>query len=46
MTRTGAGGGAAVRTAGATVLPLALAQFIASYAASNMNVGSARSPTT
>src|SRR3954464_14725908 len=38
MTRTGAGGGAAVRTAGAVVLPLALAQFIASYAASNMNV--------
>jgi MFS family permease len=38
MTRTGAGGSAAVRTAGAIVLPLALAQFIASYAASNMNV--------
>jgi MFS family permease len=38
MTRTGAGGGAAVATAGAVVLPLALAQFIASYAASNMNV--------
>jgi MFS family permease len=38
MTRTGAGDGAAVRTAGAVVLPLALAQFIASYAASNMNV--------
>src|SRR3954464_13479916 len=38
MTRTGAGDGAAVRTAGAIVLPLALAQFIASYAASNMNV--------
>jgi MFS family permease len=37
MTRTGAGG-AAVATAGAVVLPLALAQFIASYAASNMNV--------
>jgi MFS family permease len=37
MTRTGAGG-AAVATAGAIVLPLALAQFIASYAASNMNV--------
>jgi len=36
MTRTG--GGAAVATAGAVVLPLALAQFIASYAASNMNV--------
>jgi MFS family permease len=38
MTRTGTGGGAAVATAGAVVLPLALAQFIASYAASNMNV--------
>jgi MFS family permease len=39
MTRTGAGGTAAVATAGAAVvLPLALAQFIASYAASNMNV--------
>jgi MFS family permease len=38
MTRTGAGGGAAVTSAGAVVLPLALAQFIASYAASNMNV--------
>src|SRR3954471_3058607 len=38
MTRTGAGSGAAVATAGAVVLPLALAQFIASYAASNMNV--------
>src|SRR6478672_11241607 len=38
MTRTGAGSGAAVATAGAAVLPLALAQFIASYAASNMNV--------
>src|SRR4051812_33411103 len=38
MTRTGAGGGAAVATAGVVVLPLALAQFIASYAASNMNV--------
>src|SRR5688500_3352273 len=37
MTRTGAGGGA-VATAGTVVLPLALAQFIASYAASNMNV--------
>ncbi|MGY1660897.1 MFS transporter [Geodermatophilus sp. SYSU D00705] len=36
MTRTGAG--AATTTAGAVVLPLALAQFIASYAASNMNV--------
>jgi MFS family permease len=38
MTRTGAGGGAGLATAGAVVLPLALAQFIASYAASNMNV--------
>ncbi|NYJ07541.1 MFS transporter [Petropleomorpha daqingensis] len=38
MTRTGAGSGSAVTTAGAVVLPLALAQFIASYAASNMNV--------
>src|SRR6187397_1819461 len=38
MTRTGAGRGAAVANAGAVVLPLALAQFIASYAASNMNV--------
>jgi MFS family permease len=38
MTRTGTGSGAAVATAGAVVLPLALAQFIASYAASNMNV--------
>src|SRR3954468_21027229 len=38
MTRTGPGGGAAVARAGAVVLPLALAQFIASYAASNMNV--------
>src|SRR4051794_1408522 len=37
MTRTGAPGGTAV-AAGAIVLPLALAQFIASYAASNMNV--------
>src|SRR5215217_1296141 len=37
MTRTGAGG-SAVATAGSVVLPLALAQFIASYAASNMNV--------
>ena len=40
MTRTGAGNGAAVATAGAIVLPLALAQFIASYAGSNMNVAS------
>jgi MFS family permease len=38
MTRTGSTGGAAAMTAGAVVLPLALAQFIASYAASNMNV--------
>ncbi|WP_116450384.1 MFS transporter [Blastococcus litoris] len=39
MTRSGVGGGgAAVATARAVVLPLALAQFIASYAASNMNV--------
>src|SRR5919199_2413381 len=38
MTRTGAGSGAAVARAGSVVLPLALAQFIASYAASNMNV--------
>src|SRR3954464_10962464 len=38
MTRTGAGSGRVVATAGAIVLPLALAQFIASYAASNMNV--------
>src|SRR5919199_3360330 len=38
MTRTGAGSGAAVGRAGSVVLPLALAQFIASYAASNMNV--------
>jgi MFS family permease len=37
MTRAGAAG-SAVRTPGAVVLPLALAQFIASYAASNMNV--------
>src|SRR5512135_2328731 len=37
MTKTGPGG-AAVATATAAVLPLALAQFIASYAASNMNV--------
>src|ERR671921_477771 len=36
MTRTGAG--AATARAGGVVLPLALAQFIASYAASNMNV--------
>jgi MFS family permease len=38
VARTGSAGGAAVATAGAVVLPLALAQFIASYAASNMNV--------
>src|SRR5688572_11627031 len=36
MTKTGAG--AATARAGSVVLPLALAQFIASYAASNMNV--------
>ena len=35
---TGAGTVRATRTARALVLPLALAQFIASYAASNMNV--------
>ena len=39
MTRTGAGAGSgAAVAAGAVVLPLALAQFIASYAGSNMNV--------
>jgi MFS family permease len=38
MTRTGAADGAAVAAARAAVLPLALAQFVASYAASNMNV--------
>jgi MFS family permease len=38
MTRTTPGGGTAVAAARAAVLPLALAQFIASYAASNMNV--------
>ena len=38
MTRTGPPGSAAVATAGAAVVPLALAQFICSYAASNMNV--------
>jgi hypothetical protein len=37
MTRIGAAD-AAVRTAGAIVLPLALVHLIASYAASNMNV--------
>jgi MFS family permease len=38
MTRTTSPGGTAVAAARAAVLPLALAQFIASYAASNMNV--------
>ena len=38
MTRTGGAGGAAVSAAKAAVLPLALAQFVASYAGSNMNV--------
>ena len=38
MTRTGGAGGAAVAAARAAVLPLALAQFVASYAGSNMNV--------
>ncbi|HEU5271026.1 MAG TPA: MFS transporter, partial [Jatrophihabitans sp.] len=38
MTRAVSPGGAAVATAGAAILPLALAQFICSYAASNMNV--------
>jgi MFS family permease len=38
MATTGTPGGAATATAGAAVLPLALAQFICSYAASNMNV--------
>ena len=38
MTRTGGAGGAAVAAAKAAVLPLALAQFVASYAGSNMNV--------
>jgi MFS family permease len=38
MTRPGAPAGAAVASAGAAVVPLALAQFICSYAASNMNV--------
>jgi MFS family permease len=36
--RNGTGSQAAVTTAAAAVLPLALAQFICSYAASNMNV--------
>ncbi len=38
MTRTGGAGGAALAAAKAAVLPLALAQFVASYAGSNMNV--------
>jgi hypothetical protein len=38
MTRTTPGTGAAVASAGAVVLPLALPQFIGSYAASTMNV--------
>src|ERR1051325_8297768 len=38
MTRTGGAGGAALAAARAAGLPLALAQFIASYAGSNMNV--------
>ena len=38
MTRTRGAGGAAVAAAKAAVLPLALAQFVASYAGSNMNV--------
>ena len=38
MTSTTAGGGTALAAARAAVLPLALAQFIASYAGSNMNV--------
>jgi len=38
MTRTGGAGAAAVVAARRAVLPLALAQFVASYAASNMNV--------
>src|SRR3569833_1199762 len=38
MARSGAGSGPAVMPAGAVVLPHTLAQFIASYAASNMNV--------
>lgn len=38
MTTTGKAGGTAVAAASAAVLPLALAQFVASYAASNMNV--------
>src|SRR6187551_1897205 len=38
MTRTGGASGAAVAAVKAAVLPLALAQFVASYAGSNMNV--------
>ena len=38
MTRTTPGGSMTLSAARAAVLPLALAQFIASYAASNMNV--------
>jgi hypothetical protein len=38
MTRTTPGSGAAVSSAGAVVLLLALAQFICSCAGSNMNV--------
>jgi MFS family permease len=38
MTRPGTGAATATAGAAAVVLPLALAQFIASYAASNMNV--------
>ena len=38
MTRTTPAGGAAMAAAKAAVLPLALAQFVASYAGSNMNV--------
>src|SRR4029078_11934782 len=38
MTRTTSNGGEGVPAARAAVLPLALAQFVASYAGSNMNV--------
>jgi len=38
MTRTTGTGGAAVAAAKAAVLPLALAQFVASYAGFDMNV--------
>src|SRR4029078_8988549 len=38
MTRPGGAGGASLAAARAAVLPLALAQFVASYAGSNMNV--------